>query len=270
MLQCLDHDGHYEGTEQVGLVITFALGIFVLAGAAIAGFSKKGDRIREISIAVALGALVALVIGDLIPESIEEIDELGIPLMLLGIALGFIVLIALDRLLPEHHESHDHQHDADHEHVHVRSHALHISIVTTIALVVHNIIEGMSVCGVAMESVTTALLLGFGVGVHNIPMGMIVYSGIRDESTGHKIIIMSLAALSTFAGGIIMFALSYAVDERIVLFMINMTIGMVLYIVLMELLPHTLHSSNKRLAVICALAGFAVVIASGAIESIAG
>lgn len=253
----------------MGLVITFVLGVFVLIGAAIAGFSKKGDKIREISIAVALGALVALIVGDLVPESLEEIGELGVPLTILGIVAGFVVLLALDRALPESHESHDHNHDADHEHAHVRSHALHISIVMTIALVIHNIIEGMSVCGVALESVPTAMLLAFGVGIHNIPMGMIVYSGVRDESTNHKVIILALAALSTFAGGLIMYALSFAVDERIVLFMINLTIGMVAYIVLMELLPHVIHSSNKPLAIVCVLIGLVIVLASGMIEGIA-
>jgi ZIP family zinc transporter len=257
----------------LGLVITFTLGIFVLAGAAIAGFSRNGDRIREVSIAIALGALVMLLANDLIPEAIEEIEVVGMPMAFACVAIGFMVLVALDHLLPESHESHDHEEDhhdtAEHEHRHLRSHALHISIITTIALVIHNIIEGMSVYGIALESVTTAALLAFSVGMHNIPMGMIVYSGVRSESTRRKIIVLGCAALSTFLGGLVMFGLGRAVDDVVVLAMICLTIGMIAYIILMELLPHALHSSNKGLTALFILVGLGIVFASGFLEGLA-
>ena len=55
----------------MGLLITLILGVFVLAGAAIAGFTKNAEWIRELSIAVALGAMVMLLVNDLVPEAIE-------------------------------------------------------------------------------------------------------------------------------------------------------------------------------------------------------
>lgn len=230
----------------MGLLITFALGVFVLAGAAVAGFAKDEQRIRELSIAVALGAITVLLALDLIPEALEGAEEIGWPITLLAIAIGFLALVILDRFLPEspsaHHESH------------ASSTALHISIATTIALSIHNIIEGMSVYGVATESVTTALMLAFGIGIHNLPMGMIVFSGVRGQSLSRKVVVLGAAALSTFIGGLIMFALGEAVDEHVVAFMIALTIGLLLYIALAELLPHVLKASNRPRA----LVGFAI------------
>lgn len=264
----------------MGLAITFALGIFVLAGAAIAGLSKNGDNIREISIAVALGALVMLLATDLIPEAVEEVDTIGIPLALVFVAIGFVGLVALDHLLPEAQESHDHTHShdehhhdhghshSDREHAHLHSHALHISIITTIALVIHNVIEGMSVYGVSLGDASTAILLAFGVGMHNLPMGMIVYSGVRSESPRRKIIVLGCAALSTFLGGIIMFMLGAAITEPVTLALICLTIGMILYIVLMELIPHALHASKKKLTLVSILAGAAIVFASGLFKTL--
>ena len=52
----------------MGLLITFVLGIFVLIGAAIAGFAKNEHRVSELSVAVALGAIVMLLALDVVPE----------------------------------------------------------------------------------------------------------------------------------------------------------------------------------------------------------
>ena len=235
----------------MGLLITFVLGVFVLLGAAIAGFAKDEQRIRELSIAVALGAILVLLALDLIPEAIEGAEEIGWPTTILAVAIGFIALVILDRFLPESPSAH---HDS-----HANSTALHISIATTIALSIHNIIEGMSVYGVATESVTTALMLAFGIGIHNLPMGMIVYSGVRNQPLLRKVIVLGTAALSTFIGGLIMFALGKAVDEHVVAFMIALTIGLLLYIALAELLPHVLKTSNRPRALIGFVAGAAIV-----------
>ena len=235
----------------MGLLITFILGIFVLAGAAIAGFAKDEQRIRELSVAVALGAILVLLAFDLIPEALEGAEEIGWPITMLAIVIGFLALVVLDRFLPEspatHHESH------------ANSTALHISIATTIALSIHNIIEGMSVYGVATESLGTAFMLAFGIGIHNLPMGMIVYTGVRGQSLAKRVIVLGAAALSTFIGGLIMFALGEAVDEHVVAIMIAVTIGLLLYIVLAELLPHVLKTSNRPRAIAGVLIGAIVV-----------
>lgn len=114
----------------MGLLITFVLGIFVLIGAAIAGFAKDEQRVSELSVAVALGAIVVLLLMDLLPETVEGIEHLGWFATLLAVAVGFVILLLLDRFLPESHEAHG---DAyGHEH----GSALHISIAVVIALTV--------------------------------------------------------------------------------------------------------------------------------------
>ena len=90
----------------MGLVVTFILGVFVLAGAAVAGFARDGRRIRDISVAVALGAMAMLLIHELIPEALEEVETLGWPLALVGVAGGIVILVILDRFLPDEHHGH--------------------------------------------------------------------------------------------------------------------------------------------------------------------
>lgn len=245
----------------MGLLITFILGAFVLIGALIAGVAKNGDRIRELSIAVALGAMAMLLIDDLVPEMVEGVESIGIWPTIIGVAVGVVVLIVLDRFLPEAH----------HEHGHVghQGSALHISVATTIALVIHNVIEGMSVYSMSLESATTAILLGLGIGVHNVPLGMIVYAGVRDGSRKSKIVMLALAALSTFVGGLLMWVMRSAVDERVIAFMICLTVGLLLYIIVFELIPHVVRAQNKRLAIGGVILGLAVVYAGGMLEMLA-
>lgn len=235
----------------MGLIITFLLGLFVLAGAAIASFAKNETRVREASFAVAAGAIAVLLFGDLLPEAAEGAETIGLPASILAAAIGFIALVVLDRFLP----------DAPPETLegHAHGSALHVSVSTTIALSIHNIIEGMSVCGVASESLATAALLAFGVGIHNIPMGMIVASGVRHEPASHRALVLGAAALSTFVGGIIMTILGSGIDEGLVAFMLALTIGLLAYILVLELIPHLLHVAHKRTALAGFLFGAAIV-----------
>lgn len=239
----------------MGLIVTFLLGVFVLFGALIAGVAKNGNRISEISIAIALGAMAALLAQDLFPEALEIAHHDGW-LLVIGAALaGVVILVVLDKFLPESHHGKDRAAHGDS--------ALHISIAATIALVVHNLVEGMSVYTLTGESLSAAVTLAIGIGLHNVPMGMIVYAGVRDESTTRKVVVLACAALSTFVGGLIMFALNGVVNELVVNAMICMTIGLLLFIICAELVPHIAHSHHKGLAFVFILVGVAAVLVSG-------
>ncbi len=255
----------------MGLLITFVLGIFVLIGAAIAGLARNEHRVSELSVAVALGAIVMLLVLDLLPETFEGVEHIGWVVTVIAVILGFAALALLDRFLPDSdhggHGSHNHEGEGGEAHGHapvVSGHphgsALHVSVAVVIALTVHNVIEGMSVYGVATQSVTAALLLAFGIGIHNMPMGMIIYAGVRNQPLGRRAGILAVAALSTFVGGLLMFAIGSAADDHIVHFMIALTVGLLLYIVICELAPHALRTDNAKLTIAGLLVGAGVVL----------
>lgn len=237
----------------MGLLITFLLGIFVLIGAAIAAFAKNEHAASVLSIAVALGAIVVLLLMDLLPETIEGIEHIGWVATVVAIVVGFGLLALLDRFLPDS----DKAHHGPHEHCHGST--MHVSVAVVIALTLHNIIEGMSVYGVASQSVMSALMLAFGIGIHNVPMGMIIYSGARAQSHAKRAVVLAIAALSTFLGGLVMFAMGAGPDDRVVHFMIALTVGLLLYIAICELLPHAVSAHDKKLTVIGIVVGAVVV-----------
>lgn len=146
---------------------------------------------------------------------------------------------------------------------------MHVSVAVVIALTIHNIIEGMSVYGVSSQSIMVAIMLALGIGIHNVPMGMIIYSGARNQTTIKRVAVLAIAALSTLLGGVFMLALGTGPDGRVIHFMIALTVGLLLYIVICELLPHAISVRDKKLTVIGIIVGAVIVLAGVLLSGVA-
>ena len=153
----------------VGLLTTFLLGIFILIGAIIPLFIVKKDKVINLSIGLAFGVIITLIVTDLLPEILEELGLKYIYLFIIFTALGFFLLRLLDGYIPDHHDHKMTKKEAN-------ENLTHIGIMTTLALILHNIIEGMAVYSTSLADVSLALTLALGVGFHNIPLGMVISS----------------------------------------------------------------------------------------------
>ena len=244
----------------MSLLITFLLGIFFLVGALVVKVGKNTRFIENISVSVALGTMVTLVILDLIPEMLEHMEGVPIIFLILLILLGVVLLKVLDFFIPEHDHEHSLHHDCSEENL------VHIGIISLVAIVLHNVIEGMAVYSLSIESLKTGMLVALGVGLHNIPMGMIIVSTLEHEKKNVKIIAYLLASLSTFLGGLIMVLVSSIITDFVIGILISITLGMILYIVLFELLPHVLHGEKKMQSFVGVLIGVILIIVSSMFE----
>ena len=85
---------------------------------------------------------------------------------------------------------------------------IHIGIITSVALIIHNIIEGMAVYTTAITA-NLSLVIGMtlGVGFHNLPLGMVIASSIyqTNKSKSKTIIFLLAVSISTFIGGLIVY-----------------------------------------------------------------
>ncbi len=240
----------------MGLLITFFLGIFIIAGAVIAKSVRNTKLIEQLSISVAFGTMLALVVMDLLPEAFEHLNNEHIFVLPVCVVLGIVLLKLLDFLIPEHDHAHGFEHECSDENV------IHIGIISSVAVILHNVIEGMSVYSISTQSTRLGLLIALGVGLHNIPMGMVIYSTLRKESRRKKLILFFAVFLSTFIGGLIMKTLWSAMNDFVIGILISLTLGMILYIVAFELLPHLMHAKKKWLSLIGALIGVIVIVIS--------
>lgn len=259
------------------LITTLCLGIFFLAGMLIVGLSKH-HIVEQVSISVAAGAMVALSVFDLIPEVFESFKLSGIWLALIFVVLGILALKGLDMLIPAHRHGHDHIEHPHHQiqiksveqpmgqsHHHSQG-LIHIGIMSAIAIILHNVLEGMTVYSIADANITTGISLGIGVGLHNIPMGMLIFSTLKSENGARKYIILTLSVISTFIGGLLMMFVSPFLNETVLSCLVCITLGMVIYIVVFELIPSIIRTPKKPVSVICMLVGFFLVFFSAFLE----
>lgn len=239
----------------MGLLITLVLGLFIVIGAIITFASKNNNKFVNFSISLALSVMIMLMFVDLIPEVKEIfIEEFGIVkgifFALIGVVVGIVLLKVLDIFIPEHDG-------------HEKEELNHIGLISSIALILHNVIEGMAVYTTVNSSLKAGLLISLGVGLHNIPLGMVITSTFYKANNNRKKtwFIISLVSLSTFLGGLIMMLLSgVLVNELILGILLSITLGMLIYISIFELLPKIMEMKNKKIAITGILTGIALIL----------
>ena len=244
------------------ILLTVFVGLFILIGTIIGICFKNNKKFIDLSISIALGVVITLIAFELIPEVLEIlIDSLGRGKGLLFIGLlaflGFIVLQQLDLFIPHHEEcNHNHKHSCHDEHL------KHIGIVTSIALILHNVIEGMGIYITTVTDFKMGILLCIGVGLHNLPLGLVISSTLINEYSKKKIIIISLiVSLATFLGGLFIMV-SGIQSEFIMGLLLSVTLGMLIYIAFCELLEQVLRIEDKKISYIGVIIGIVILLIS--------
>lgn len=250
----------------MGLLVTLGLGVFILIGAALVFLLKNSTKLIEFSIGLAFGIMILLLLFDIVPEALEMLGETGnstLPwiILIVGFVCGFVLLKILDFFIPDH----DHHPHHDHDTKEAQENLFHIGLVSSIAVILHNIIEGMAVYGTVTTSLSTGILMCVGIGLHNIPLGMAITSTSYQSHKDKKktFILVSIIALSTFVGGLFMFVFKAELLNHWVLgSLLSITSGMLLYIILMELLPHMMDAKEKKYAYLGVVVGVLLIIIS--------
>jgi len=231
----------------MNLLFTCLFGLTVLFGTLIVLIVKNNKKISELSVSIAFSVLLFLIFLELIPHTLEHLDYID---LLLYTSIGIISLKLLDKFIPEH------------EHSSKKKHVVHISLIASIALILHNIIEGMALYSSLESDFNLGILIGIGVGLHNIPMGMIIGSTLTEAKENNKKIIFfnSIISLSTLLGGLIIYLIGNVSDYALGI-MLAVTLGMITYIVFFELLRHLKHQ-NKRNNIIGFILGSLIFLIS--------
>lgn len=230
------------------LFFTLLVGLFTVIGTFFVFFTNHNKKIVDFSISMAFGVMITLGLVELLPESYEIISNhikapFNIVVVGIGIIIGIELLKILDNFIPDH--GHDHVHDKEHKH-----NLYHIGIISSIALVLHNLLEGITLYNTLGTSLKTGILMCIGIGLHNIPIGMVIASTFYKKTKNKKKTLMiSIAiSLSTFVGGLIAFALKgLGINEFVEGVLLAVTLGMIIYITMFELLKQVKEIKNKKI-----------------------
>ena len=165
-------------------------------------------------------------------------------LFLIFTVIGYGILKLLDTFIPDHDDD-----GAGMDKHELKENLVHIGVITSVALVLHNIIEGMAVYSTVLSNTSLGLAVTLGIGFHNIPLGMVIAGTFYQSNENLSKTILSIIAvsLSTFAGGLIMFFLGLTEISPIISgILLSVTLGMLVFISMSELFPRLKNSKNKK------------------------
>ncbi len=219
-----------------GILIPFA---GTSAGAACVFFMKQelSERVQRVLVGFAAGVMTAASVWSLILPAVEQAAPMGrwsfLPAAA-GFWIGVLFLMVLDRLIPRLRRREE---DAPTR--------LQRTLMLVLAVVLHNIPEGMAVGAVfagylAGEGIglTAAVALAAGIAIQNFPEGAIISMPLRSEGMGigrafgsgvlSGAVEPAAALLTILASGLMVPLLPYV---------LGFAAGAMMYVVVAELIP---------------------------------
>jgi len=226
------------------LFFTLSVGLFILVGTLIALLAKNNDKLISFSIGLSFSIMLSLSILELIPEAYELISSsldlgMSILIILIFLILGIGILKILDVFIPDHD-------DKNGKSLKTKN-LYHIGLISSIAIIIHNFVEGMAIYTSILSSSKLGFLVGIGVALHNIPLGMSITTFFYKDTKNIKktILIISIIAISTFLGALVMYFYG-SVNSFTFGILLTITLGMLLYITIFELLPQIRETKYKK------------------------
>ncbi len=249
--------------EEKSLLLTILVGLFFLIGIAVPKFFKNKKKLILFTTSLTLVIMLYLLLFDLVPEVLEVYEEFSkvfyLFIFLASIIFGFGILKILDFFVPEHTHNHQEENDNVQEH---QDHLFHIGFITSISLIIHNMLEGISIYITGLNDIKLGLLMALSVGCHNLPLGIEVSIGLEanKEKRKQKIGILIFLVFSSFLGAFLLYGIGGSLNSFIEGFLLSMTIGMLLYISLMELLPEAKANFKEKETKVGFLVGLILAI----------
>lgn len=227
------------------LLLTFLSGLFYLVGIIIYKFVKHKNELTVAAISCAAVVIIGLIIFDLAPELIEQDNAW----LFVFVILGFVLLFLIDKLIPHHHHKHHDHDEATKEH---KDRLEHVSTITILALSMHNLIEGMALYSISLESIRSGILMLIGVGLHNLPFGFQI------AGTKNKLLVF-LLVISAFLGGLVVFFFGN-IDEFLQGVVLAISMGMLLHILLFELFKEIRENIRQKATIYGIIIGVILLI----------
>jgi zinc transporter, ZIP family len=164
-----------------------------------------------------------------------------------GLALGALLLLALDRALP-------------HTHAPGRERTVGAVWLFVFAIAVHNIPEGLAI-GVAAGEAGTGNAVATGISLQNVPEGLIVAIALVTAGYGRKLA-FGVAALSGLVEPLaaLIGSAAVAVSTALLPWGLAAAAGAMLFVVSHEIIPESHRRGHETLATAGLMLGFVVMM----------
>lgn len=222
-------------------IITFLAGISTTLGIIPTYFNNKYKNIIiNISLSFAAGVMITISCISLIPEALKYLNSTinitSILFVLIFINIGIIISNFSSKILSKKFDN---------------DFLYNIGIVSLIALIFHNIPEGIITFLTSSKNIKIGLSLSLAIALHNIPEGISIAIPIYYSTNKRKkaLIYTIVAGFSEFLGAIIAYIfLNNYINNFIMSLVLGITAGVMFQISSYELLPTALKYKNYLLS----------------------
>lgn len=212
---------------------------------------KDTDKIICMALAFASGIMFSVSINSLIPESYDLLKEnlntnKVIILMILFFLIGVLLTSFIDKIFKK-----------------IDNKLYKIGIINMLALMIHNIPEGILTFSTTTTNISLGLTLALSIMFHNIPEGLSISIPIYYSTNSRKkaVLYTAISGFSEVLGAILtyLFLFKY-INNYFIGIVLSLTTGIMIYISLFELLKNSFEYKKKRISYIFFLIGFIFMI----------
>ncbi|MBN6151626.1 zinc transporter ZupT [Xanthomonas sp. AmX2] len=228
----------------IALAVTLAAGLATGLGSVLVLFSKgPNPRMLAFGLAFAGGAMVYVSLSEILNKSIASFTHafdprLGYTYGTLAFLAGVALIVVIDRLVPNPHESLNADDPLFRDNN--RAYIKRVGLLTSVAITAHNFPEGLATFFATLESPSVGMPLAFAIAVHNIPEGIAIAVPVY-YATGRKSYAFAASLLSGLAepigAALGYLLLSRFLSEAVFGSVFGVIAGVMVFLALDELLP---------------------------------
>lgn len=252
--------------------MNIAIGILIpllgtTLGASCVFIMKKeiNELVNRVLMGFASGVMMAASVWSLIIPAIDmssNMNNLSFIPSAVGISIGIVFMLLLDRIIPHLHYNNDKSEG-------IKSEKIRKTTMLVLAVVLHNIPEGMAVGAVfagvmSKESILTiagAFALSIGIAIQNFPEGAIISMPLRSEGISKpKSFLYGFMSGVVEPIGAILTILFSTLIEPLMPYLLSFAAGAMIYVVVEELIPEASKGEHSNIGTIGFAVGFVIMM----------
>ncbi|WP_225764033.1 zinc transporter ZupT [Stenotrophomonas sp. Marseille-Q4652] len=255
-----------SGHLWIAFAVTTAAGLATGLGSLMVLFSSRPNpRVLAFGLAFAGGAMVYVSLSEILNKSIAAFttaynDRLGFTYGTAAFLAGMLLIMAIDHLVPNPHESLDKKDpvfDGSN-----RSYIKRVGLLTAVAISAHNFPEGLATFFATLESPSVGMPLAFAIAIHNVPEGIAIAVPVY-FATRNKFYAFGASLLSGLAepigAALGYFALAGSLSHATFGWVFGLIAGIMVFLALDELLPAAKRYARGHETVYGLVSGMAVL-----------
>ena len=209
---------------------------------------KYQNTVIGTSLALSSGVMISISFLSLLKEAFSLLNNSisSILLIIIYFLCGGLLLTLIELIFPKK----------------IENQLYKIGLISFGSLLLHNIPEGITTYLATKTSVSLGLSLALAIAFHNIPEGIMISIPIYYASKSHRkaFFYTLFASLSEFFGAVLASLFIKTINNKLLIFLLSLTAGIMTYLSVFELLPKSLSYITIKKTILSFILGVILII----------